>query len=113
MLRGSNRHSGVLRATVLAGCIATVIQIAAPAAASEFCPVLKSPDGFVALRAGPGTRFPVIAQMRADDEVQALEGREGPWMQVRHWRGAERLDEKTRAKFRTGWAHRRYIGDCG
>jgi hypothetical protein len=34
-------------------------------------------------------------------------------MQVRHWRGAERLDEKTRAKFRTGWAHRRFIGECG
>jgi hypothetical protein len=51
--------------------------------------------------------------MKEDDEVQLLEGRKGPWTEVRHWRGAERLDDGTRDKFRKGWAHRRYIGDCG
>ena len=84
-----------------------------PASATLFCPVLKSPDGFVALRSGPGTHFPIVARMKQDDEVQVLDGRKGAWTQVRHWWGGERLEPATREKFRGGWAHRRYIGDCG
>ena len=84
-----------------------------PAGATLFCPVLKSPDGFVALRSGPGPRFPIVARMKEDDEVQVLDGKKGSWTQVRHWWGGERLEPATREKFRSGWAHRRYIGDCG
>jgi hypothetical protein len=87
--------------------------VMAPAGATVFCPILKSRDGFVALRTGPGANFPIVARMKEDDEVQLLEGRKGPWTEVRHWRASERLDEAKRDKFRRGWAHRRYIGDCG
>ena len=45
--------------------------------------------------------------------MQSLDGKKGPWMQVRHWWGSERLEPATRGKFRSGWAHRRYIGECG
>jgi hypothetical protein len=51
--------------------------------------------------------------MREDDEVQLLEGQQGAWVQVRHWRGEERLGEKTRNNFRTGWVNRRFLGECG
>jgi uncharacterized protein YraI len=84
-----------------------------PAGATQYCSVLKSPDGFVALRAGPGTNFPVVARMKEDDEVRALDGQKGPWMQVHHWHGQERHDDATRSKYRKGWAHKRYIGECG
>ncbi len=75
------------RLTLLALLSAGGLWLAAitSAGATLFCPVLKSPDGFVALRSGPGPRFPIVVRMKADDEVQVLEGRKGPWTQVRHW----------------------------
>jgi hypothetical protein len=87
--------------------------ITSPAAATSFCPVRKTADGFVALRAGPGPGFALVVRMQADDEVQLLEGQRGSWVEVRHWHGSERLEEKTRDKFRTGWVNKRYLGDCG
>jgi len=92
---------------------AIVCCLAAPAAATSYCPVLKGPDGFVALRAGPGADFALLARMQEDDEVQLLDGRQGAWLQVRHWRGGERLQENTRDAFRTGWVDKRYLGECG
>jgi hypothetical protein len=40
------------------------LSVASPATASLFCPVLKSRDGFVPLRYGPGIKHAVIAQMK-------------------------------------------------
>lgn len=87
--------------------------LASPALATSYCPVLKSADGFVSLRKGPGTQHAIVARMQEDDEVQLLDDQKGVWLNVRHWRGSERLDEKTREKFTTGWVNKRYLGECG
>jgi len=55
----------------------------------------------------------LIAQMREGDEVQLLEGKQGRWLEVLHRRGDDRLDEKKRGDTRRGWAHARYISECG
>ena len=87
---------------------------AAPAGATIFCMVQKSKDGFVALRKGPGTTHPVVARMKEGDEVQAIDDADkNGWMPVQHWWGFERHDDKTRPNYRKGFAHKRYIGECG
>jgi hypothetical protein len=74
----------------------------------------RSKDGFVALRKGPGTAHPVVARMKEGDEVQAIDDADkNGWMPVRHWWGFERHDDKTRPNNRKGFAHKRYIGECG
>jgi hypothetical protein len=93
--------------------LAATLAVSKPAAASLFCPILKSPDGFVALRQGPGAHFPIVARMKEDDDVQATDERKGAWIKIRHWWGMDRLDEKKRGNFRDGWMHGRYLGECG
>jgi hypothetical protein len=99
--------------TTLAVIFAIAVAGPAPAYAALFCTIPATPDGFVALRAAPDANAPITARMRADDEVQLLEGSKGPWLEVLHWRGDERLTESTRKNYRRGWAHRRYLRDCG
>jgi hypothetical protein len=85
-----------------------------PARASLFCEIPKTPDGFVALRAAPDAKSRIVVRMRAGDEVQLLEGKQDGWLEVLHWRGDSRLDpDKNAADTRRGWAHRRYIKECG
>jgi uncharacterized protein YraI len=94
--------------------LATALSVPSPARATMFCPILKSRDGFVALRAGPGTRYPVIARMKEGDEVLAVtDADRNGWMRVHHWWGLERHDDKTRTNYRKGFVHKRYVGDCG
>jgi hypothetical protein len=84
------------------------------AAATLFCTVLKSPDGFVALRAAPSPRARLIARMHPGDEVQALEGIRHGWQEVYHWHGLDRFDPAKRGDRRHGWAWSRYISEeCG
>jgi hypothetical protein len=86
----------------------------APAAATLFCSVLESPDGFVALRAGPSPRARLIVRMQPGDEVQALEGSRHGWQEVYHWHGLDRFNPAKRGDRRHGWAWSRSIGDeCG
>ena len=86
----------------------------APAAATLFCTVLASPDGFVALRAAPSRHARLIARMQPGDDVQALEGKRHAWEEVYHWHGLDRLDPANRGDRRHGWAWSRYISDeCG
>lgn len=71
---------------MVVGVVACWLACMAPANAALFCELLKSADGFVALRAAPDANAKLVARMRAGDEVQALEGRKGRWQEVRHWR---------------------------
>jgi hypothetical protein len=84
-----------------------------PASAALFCEVMKSSDGFVALRDRPSAGAGLITRMRAGDEVQLLEGSKGRWREVLHWRGGDRLDPNRRARGRHGWVHARSISECG
>jgi hypothetical protein len=99
---------------LIASIIAVWLAAAQPAAATVYCTILKSPDGFVALRAGPGADAKLVAKMRAGDEVLAMDGNKGRWWPVVHWRGDDRHHETRRNNTRKGWMHGRYMSDmCG
>ena len=61
----------------------------APASASLFCEINKSPDGFAALRAGPDPKARLVARMRVGDEALIDGGveRRGKWEYVTWWKG--------------------------
>ena len=83
------------------------------ARASEFCDVPKTRDGFVALRAGPGAQFPIVARMRFGDEMLPTPIEKGDWVETRHWRGKSRFVKGFGAS-RNGWMHKRFIPEmCG
>ena len=58
-----------------------------PAAATVFCEIKATRDGFVALRAGPGPNARLLQRMRPGDEVLLRPEREGAWQSVSYWRG--------------------------
>ncbi len=80
--------------------------------ASSFCLIPTTPDGFVALRAGPRSDARLILKMKPEDEVQIVEGRHGSWQQVRHWPGDKRL-AKGYGGFTEGYVAQRFLKDCG
>jgi hypothetical protein len=85
-----------------------------PAHAAEYCDILGGPDGFADLRASPDTGSRLIARMHPGDEVRPLEGRQGAWIEVYFWHGADRLNAATRDHRLHGWVISRYIGEtCG
>ena len=60
----------LLRALFLAACVSTIATRVQ--ATEDFCAVvLKTPDGFLALRGGPGTRFDVRARLKQGDVLFA------------------------------------------
>ncbi len=99
---------------LLAAIVSTGALLApAPASASLFCPLKKTSDGFVALRAGPSPAARLVARMRPSDEVGLGEARQGKWVEVTWWRGDDRLGKPHNPPAGHGWAHRALIGDCG
>lgn len=92
-----------------------VLASALPAAASSFCEVPSTSDGFVALRAGPSKSATLVARMKAGDEVMILEDTEprGRWYRVQWWRGQDRLDKGFEHTSGKGWVHGSLLNDCG
>ncbi|MFC2251809.1 hypothetical protein ACETRX_19405 [Labrys portucalensis] len=101
-----------LRPPLLAVCLACLWPAAG--SAMELCHLRKTPDGFVALRAGPGPQHRLIARMKPEDEVQYGQGRQGKWVEVTWWRGDSRLEQDGFSKGVHGWAFSPLIAkDCG
>jgi hypothetical protein len=86
---------------------------ALPAAATAFCNIKPTADGFVALRAAPSTKARIIARMTADDEVLIGQRRRGKWDEVTWWRGQDRLQKGFGASSGIGWVHRDLLEVCG
>ena len=86
-------------------------------ATSTYCAVVKqTPDGFVALRAGPGTKFPIRQRLQPYDFVWVDTGscRENKCDEGRKWQfieGVTRLDGpfNEAKRFTQGWVFARYI----
>ena len=98
----------------LLACLAvSLTALASPARAALYCDIPSNPDGFVALQDKPGGRAHVIAQMKAGDEVQLLEGSRGKWIEVLHWHGQDRKNRARAGDTRRGWVQARFIGACG
>ena len=52
-------------------------------ATADFCiEVTKTPDGFVALRQGPGTQFKILAKLKPGFPLDALADYETKWTRV-------------------------------
>ncbi|MBM3608892.1 MAG: SH3 domain-containing protein [Alphaproteobacteria bacterium] len=91
----------------------TAIGFAQPAAATEFCQIAKTRDGFVALRAAPDTSAKILARMRPGDEAQLSGDPKGQWQRVIYWKGEERLTRGYDKHTATGWVNRGLLRDCG
>jgi hypothetical protein len=103
----------ILRPLLLAACLAG-FSIPFAAQATEFCHLRETPDGFVALRAGPGTQHRLIARMKPQDEVLYGLERKGKWVDVTWWPGDSRQQEGGFGKGVHGWVHDSLIDDmCG
>ena len=100
-------------AILLIGLAAAFAAFSFPAQAALYCDIPSNPDGFVALQDKPKARAPVIARMKAGDEVQLLEGIRGKWVEVLHWHGKDRLNRARAGDTRRGWVQARFIGACG
>ncbi len=107
----STNPAARLAAVVL---IAAGFAIAAvPARATAFCEVVDTPDGFVALREGPGAGAALVERMHAGDEVMLLPEKSGDWVHVRFWRAGERLQDGGFERHRIGWVKARFLDLCG
>ena len=97
------------------GLVMIALAGAAPeAGATTFCPVGKTRDGFVALRAAPAATARIVARMRPGDEFLPMVEEKGPWVKATYWRGAERLTRGYGAHRAVGWVHKSLIPDlCG
>jgi hypothetical protein len=85
-----------------------------PAAATAFCQLKETRDGFVALRSGPSPSAKLVARMKAEDEVLLGENRKGDWIRVTWWRGDDRLTKGHDHVAGRGWVHRRLVAEeCG
>ena len=109
----------ILSRSTLALCLAAAMST--PSAARYACAVVRTPDGFVALRKGPSPREPVIGRMKAQELVGLLHPdrddivRSGDWLFVRWYPGTRRTPDHTpdvdEAKAQTGWVRDKLI-DC-
>jgi hypothetical protein len=101
--------------------LAIIAAATAPAEARYACAVMRTPDGFVALREGPSARHKMLAQMRHQELVSLLHAdkeeivRSGDWLFVRWYPGTRRtamhIPTGDESKARAGWVRDRLI-DC-
>lgn len=100
------------------------ISAATPADATLYCVLKKTPDGFVALRAGPSPSARIVLKMHPGDTV-LIQNAPGAavnpqWDQVLHWRKEvyeklRKLGQEDSSLGTRGWVNKRfYLEDsCG
>jgi uncharacterized protein YgiM (DUF1202 family) len=88
-----------------------VFVCAAPAQATIFCKVLKTPDGFLALRVGPSTASKQLLKLKSGEHVQVDFAKKGTWEKVIYYR---RGKDPAKATQVNGWVKSKYLSDvCG
>lgn len=85
--------------------------LASPASATSYCEVVKTKDGFAALRATPGASGKLLAKMPSESMV-LLRGQErSGWAKVAWCReGQPEQDCKGQIE---GWVNKKLIDVCG
>lgn len=105
------------RLTILAAGLALSavnLLTASPAAATAYCNLKPTADGFVALRAAPASSAKLVGRMTSRDEVLIGQGEKGDWIEVTWWRGDDRHTKGYDRKSGHGWVHRKLVGEeCG
>lgn len=104
-------YNGKLRIVLISALAA--IGFAQTAAATEFCEIAKTRDGFVALRSGASPSAPMIARMRPGGEAQLVGDPKGDWQEVIYWQGDTRLTRGYDKHTAKGWANRKLLRNCG
>ncbi|HRJ68159.1 MAG TPA: SH3 domain-containing protein [Beijerinckiaceae bacterium] len=95
----------------IAGAAAVFVLCTAPAFATSYCEVVKTADGFAALRAAPGASAKQLARMPSGDMVLLREGERSGWVRVTWCRkGMPEQDCQGRVD---GWVNKRLVSDCG
>jgi hypothetical protein len=123
-----DRHTGApmisrrLHVPALAALVPLSVALILPATdvqATAFCNLKKTPDGFVALRAGPSPKAKLLHRMRPNDEVlpSSIEEK-GAWVKVTYWRGGRFRISKEPAgdpPTATGWMNKAFLDEerCG
>jgi hypothetical protein len=112
------KSSGFM-AMLSAGLVGVSLLSIAPAAATEYCNVRKTPDGFVALRTSPSPKAKLIAKMKAGDEVlgdSTVDSVKG-WMYVTWWKGGRFKSGKPNGYDNPngkGWVYGKFVDElCG
>jgi uncharacterized protein YgiM (DUF1202 family) len=83
-----------------------------PAQATFFCEVLKTPDGFAALREGPSVKSRLLRKIKTGEQVQVGLGRKGNWDAVIYY--LRKTGNPADAKPIKGWINSRLLSDeCG
>jgi hypothetical protein len=111
-MKSNVTRSGFVPAALVAACIWSACS--APASATLFCPVMKTRDGFVALRAAPNMQASILVKMRPRDEIMLTGDEENGWIKVLYWPGETRFT-RGYGEHRSGWMHRRFVppDQCG
>jgi hypothetical protein len=112
------KHAGFI-AMLSAGLVGAGLLSITPAAATEFCDVRKTPDGFVALRTSPNPKAKLVARMKAGDEVlgdSTVDSVKG-WIYVTWWKGGRFKTGKPNGyddPSGKGWVYGKFIDElCG
>jgi hypothetical protein len=103
-----NGYETVMKRLFLTSVAALFLATGAAHATEDFCAVvLKTPDGFLALREGPSTRFKMITKLHRGDFLLADTGGtlSPKWT---HVIGVPRIDSGD-AHYTRGFVYRRYI----
>lgn len=93
----------------------------AQAGIGNACEVKETPDGFVAIRARPSAKAPLVAKATPGHIVEVTVDKAGNpraagiWWHVRHFPG-EAMPNPSDAAFgqvKSGWMHSKLIDGCG
>ena len=91
--------------------LTALLAATAPAFATSYCEVMKTGDGFAALRAAPGASAKQLARMPSGDMVLLREGEKSGWVRVT-WCRKGMPEQDCEGKV-DGWVAKRLITDCG
>lgn len=69
-----------------AAIIGITMCAAGEASATIFCELKKTPDGFIALRAGPSADARLIGRMAPGDHLQVHSEEKGQWTRATWWK---------------------------
>lgn len=85
----------------------------APARASLFCEVVKTRDGFVALREAPSASGKLLARMKPGDEAMLAGEPVAGWTPVIFWPDRNRIEAGEKARVIRGYVNRKLLDICG
>jgi hypothetical protein len=110
----SFRQSWIRLAGAATAAILLAAACVAPAQATAFCEIVKTRDGFVALRDRPSTSGRLIARLREGAEIQLKDGEKNGWSEVGYRPKAQSLYPEGKVPpQRIGWVRKSLIRDCG